>query len=76
MLGDIFTVLLAPYDDKGAFAGRIRISLPRMGVGENAATALAMVVHELARLGGSISYEWAKSGALVTLQLNCKLLAV
>lgn len=134
LLGDIFTVLLAPYDDKGAFAGRIRISLPRMGVGESAAAALAMVVHELATnslkygslssdegvldvsgcvvdhnlqliwteqggpeveppsgqlgygsrlvrrtvediLGGSIIYEWAKSGALVTLLLNGDLLA-
>jgi two-component sensor histidine kinase len=48
LLGDIFTVLLAPYDDQGAFAGRVRISVPRMGVGEQAATALALVVHELA----------------------------
>ena len=48
LLGDIFAVLLAPYDNQGAFAGRIRISVPRMGVGENAATALAMIVHELA----------------------------
>ncbi len=48
LLGDIFTVLLAPYDDQGAFAGRIRVSLPRMGVGETAAEALALVVHELA----------------------------
>lgn len=48
LLGDIFTVLLAPYDDQGAFAGRIRVSVPRMGVGENAAAALALVVHELA----------------------------
>lgn len=48
LLGDIFTVLLAPYDDQGAFAGRIRISVPRMGVGEDATEALALVVHELA----------------------------
>ena len=48
LLGDIFTVLLTPYDDGGAFAGRIRIAVPRMGVGENAATSLALVVHELA----------------------------
>jgi hypothetical protein len=37
-----------PYDDVGAFSGRVRVSVPRMGVGEGAATALAMVVHELA----------------------------
>jgi two-component sensor histidine kinase len=48
LLGDLFSVLLAPYDDLGAFNGRVRVSVPRMGVGENAATALAMVVHELA----------------------------
>lgn len=134
LLGDIFTVLLAPYDDKGAFAGRIRVSVPRMGVGEGAAAALALVVHELATnslkygslssddgvldvsgrvagdnvriiwteqggpeiamptgqpgygsklvrrtvegsLGGSISYEWSRCGALVTLDVNAKILA-
>ncbi|MDB5663622.1 HWE histidine kinase domain-containing protein [Cypionkella sp.] len=48
LLGDIFTVLLTPYDDGTAFAGRIRIAVPRMGIGEHAATALALVVHELA----------------------------
>ncbi|WP_346432303.1 HWE histidine kinase domain-containing protein [Breoghania sp. L-A4] len=31
LLGDIFTVLLAPYDDESAFAGRIRVAVPRMG---------------------------------------------
>jgi two-component sensor histidine kinase len=40
--------LLAPYDDMGAFSGRVRVSVPRMGVGEQAATTLALVVHELA----------------------------
>jgi len=48
LLGDLFTVLLAPYDDSGAFAGRIRVAVPRMGVGEGAATGLALVIHELA----------------------------
>lgn len=48
LLGDIFTVLLAPYDDDGAFAGRIRVAVPRIGVGEGAATGLALVIHELA----------------------------
>lgn len=48
LLGDVFAVLLAPYDDTGAFAGRIRIAVPRMGIGERAAHALALVVHELA----------------------------
>jgi len=48
LLGDIFSVLLAPYDDEGAFAGRIRVAVPRMGVGRDTATALALIVHELA----------------------------
>lgn len=48
LLGDLFTVLLAPYDDDGAFAGRIRVAVPRMGIGEAGATSLALIVHELA----------------------------
>lgn len=48
LLGDVITVLLAPYDDHGAFSGRIRVAVPRMGVGERSANALAMVLHELA----------------------------
>lgn len=48
LLGDLLTVLLAPYDDVGAFSGRVRVSVPRMGVGEAAATTLALVIHELA----------------------------
>lgn len=48
LLGDLLSVLLAPYDDHGAFSGRIRVAVPRMGVGQRTATALAMVVHELA----------------------------
>ncbi|WP_264048909.1 sensor histidine kinase [Methylobacterium flocculans] len=48
LLGDLLAILLAPYDDMGAFSGRIRVSVPRMGVGEAAATTLALVVHELA----------------------------
>lgn len=48
LLGDLFSVLLAPYDDHGAFAGRIRVAVPRMGLGERAATSLALIIHELA----------------------------
>ncbi len=48
LLGDLLTILLAPYDDMGAFSGRIRVSVPRMGVGDAAATTLALVLHELA----------------------------
>lgn len=48
LLGDLLTVLLAPYDDLGAFSGRIRVSVPRMSVGESATTVIALIVHELA----------------------------
>jgi two-component sensor histidine kinase len=135
LLGDIFSVLLAPYDDKGAFAGRIRVAVPRMGVGKDAATALALIVHELAtnsvkygslsvsdgsldvsgsvvgddvqicwtehggpgmgepkeltgygtsvlrrsienQLDGSVSYEWAETGAVITLLIRGDRLSV
>jgi len=48
LLGDLLANLLAPYDETAAFSGRIRIAVARMGVGEKTATALAMVIHELA----------------------------
>lgn len=48
LLGDLLAVLLAPYDDMGAFKGRIRVAVERMGVGQHAATGLALVIHELA----------------------------
>jgi two-component sensor histidine kinase len=48
LLGDLLSVLLKPYDDLGAFAGRLRVSVERMGVGQRTATSLALVVHELA----------------------------
>jgi two-component sensor histidine kinase len=60
LLGDLLTVLLAPYDATGAFKGRIRVAVPRMGVGEGAATALALVFHELATNAmkyGALSHE-------------------
>lgn len=48
LLGDMIAILLAPYDDTGAFSGRVRIAVPRMGIGEHSATTLALVIHELA----------------------------
>jgi two-component sensor histidine kinase len=48
LLGDLLSVLLAPYDDPEAFAGRVRVAVPRMGIGEATATTLALVIHELA----------------------------
>ena len=68
LLGDLLTVLLAPYDDMGAFSGRIRVSVPRMAVGESAATTLAMVLHELAT--NSLKYG-ALSSAEGTLDVSC-----
>ncbi len=48
LLGDLLAILLSPYEDTAAFSGRLRVAVPRMGVGERAATTLAMVIHELA----------------------------
>ncbi len=48
LLGDLISILLAPYDDVGPFSGRVRVAVPRMGVGEDAATTLALIIHELA----------------------------
>lgn len=68
LLGDLLSVLLAPYDDLGAFSGRIRVSVPRMGVGEQAANTLALVVHELAT--NSLKYG-ALSAEAGTLDVSC-----
>ncbi|WID98065.1 HWE histidine kinase domain-containing protein [Bosea vestrisii] len=60
LLGDLLSILLAPYEDMGAFSGRIRVAVPRMGVGEVAATTLALIIHELATNSlkyGSLSAE-------------------
>jgi two-component sensor histidine kinase len=68
LLGDLLSVLLTPYDDLGAFSGRVRVSVPRMGVGERAATSLALVFHELAT--NSLKYG-ALSSATGTLDVSC-----
>lgn len=68
LLGDLISVLLTPYDDLGAFSGRIRVSVPRMGVGEAAATTLALVIHELAT--NSLKYG-ALSVEAGTLDVSC-----
>lgn len=68
LLGDLLSVLLAPYDDLGAFSGRIRVSVPRMRVGETATTILALVVHELAT--NSLKYG-ALSVDTGTLDVSC-----
>lgn len=68
LLGDLNSVLLAPYDDLGAFSGRVRVSVPRMGVGERAANTLALVLHELAT--NSLKYG-ALSCATGLLDVSC-----
>ena len=67
LLGDLISVLLAPYDEKGASV-RIRVSVPKMNVGETSSTALALVIHELAT--NSAKYG-ALSLASGTLDVSC-----
>lgn len=69
LLGDLLSVLLAPYDDLGAFSGRVRVSVPRMGIGEKAATTLALVVHELATNSAKYGALSANAGLL---DVSCK----
>lgn len=68
LLGDLLTVLLAPYDDLGAFSGQIRVSVPRMSVGESSANVLALIIHELAT--NSLKYG-ALSAETGTLDVSC-----
>ena len=67
LLGDLISVLLAPYDEKGASV-RIRVSVPKMKVGEASSTTLALVIHELAT--NSAKYG-ALSVASGTLDVSC-----
>lgn len=68
LLGDLLSIVLAPYDDSAAFSGRIRVAVPRMSVGESGATALAMILHELAT--NSMKYG-ALSSVTGTLDVSC-----
>jgi two-component sensor histidine kinase len=67
LLADLIAVLLAPYDEKGATV-RIRVSVPKMNIGEASSTALALVFHELAT--NSAKYG-ALSTASGTLDVSC-----
>jgi two-component sensor histidine kinase len=69
LLGDLLSVLLAPYDETAAFSGRIRVAVPRMGIGERTASTLAMVIHELAT--NSVKYG-ALSSAEGSLDLSSR----
>ena len=64
LLGDLLTVLLAPYDDLGAFKGRLRVAVERMGVGQSSATALSLVIHEMATTSMKDGALSAPSGTL------------
>jgi len=68
LLGDLLAILLAPYDDMGDFHGRVRVSVPKLGVGEDAATTLALVIHELAT--NSLKYG-ALSASTGMLDVSC-----
>ncbi|MFC7475719.1 sensor histidine kinase [Dankookia sp. GCM10030260] len=68
LLGDLLSVLLQAYDETDGTAGRIRISVPKLDMGEAAATTLALVVHELAT--NSLKYG-ALSVERGTLDLSC-----
>jgi len=67
LLGDLVSVLLAPYDEKGASV-RIRVSVPKMNVGEASSTALALVIHELATNSAKYGSLSVASG---TLDVSC-----
>jgi two-component sensor histidine kinase len=67
LLGDLISVLLAPYDEEGASV-RIRVSVPKMKVGETSSTALALVMHELATNSAKYGALSLSSG---TLDVSC-----
>lgn len=68
-LGDLLIALLAAYAHTRLEAERVHISAPKLLVGEKSATALALVVHELAT--NSVKYG-ALSSEKGTLEIICK----
>ena len=67
-LGDLLVTLLEPYATTHSKAERVHISTPKLLVGEKSATALALVVHELAT--NSIKYG-ALSNANGAIDVKC-----
>jgi len=67
LLGDLISILLAPYDEKEASV-RIRVSVPRLSVAEGPSTALALVIHELATNSAKYGALSVPSG---TLDVSC-----
>lgn len=68
LVGDLISVVLAPYDDLGAHTGRVRVSAPRISTGDGAATNLALILHELAT--NSVKYG-ALSVGTGTVDITC-----
>jgi len=67
LLGDLISVLLAPYDEKEASV-RIRVSVPKINVRERSSTTLALVIHELATNSAKYGSLSVASG---TLDVSC-----
>lgn len=67
LLGDLISVLLAPYDEREASV-RVRVSVPKMSVGEGSSTTLALVFHELATNSAKYGSLSVASG---TLDVSC-----
>ncbi|MCW6512498.1 PAS domain-containing protein [Hyphomicrobiales bacterium BP6-180914] len=67
-LGDLLAMLLAPYAGDGLGGDRVHFTVPELLIGDASATALALVVHELAT--NSIKYG-ALSTATGTLDVTC-----
>jgi two-component sensor histidine kinase len=67
-LADLLGTLLEPYASKHSKTERVHIATPRLLVGEKSATALALIMHELAT--NSIKYG-ALSSANGTLDVKC-----
>ena len=67
LLGDLISILLAPYDEKGASV-RIRVSVPKINVGEGPSSSLALVIHELATNSAKYGALSVPSG---TLDVSC-----
>lgn len=68
LVGDLISVVLAPYDDMGAFTGRVRVSVPRIATGDGAAINLALILHELAT--NSVKYGALSVGS-GTIDVTC-----
>ena len=68
LLGDLLGVLLRPYTEGSSRADRVRITAPDVLVGKSSATAIALIVHELAT--NSIKYG-ALSSSTGELDVSC-----